>query len=82
MNIEHVTSTALVFSVSRSVGKECSIFHKDTAQINGNKIMSIIPCTLSLLILESCSMCIRGSRSLQKFELVDDFTTAYDFYKC
>ena len=37
MNIEHVTSTALVLSVSRSVGKECSIFHKYTAQINGNK---------------------------------------------
>ena len=28
MNIEHGTVTAVVFSVSESVGKQCSMFHK------------------------------------------------------
>ena len=58
MDIEHGTFTSLAFSVSGSVGKECSMFHKHMAQKIPNKtgeryeeIMPIIKCTLSFLIL-------------------------------
>ena len=46
------------------------------------KIMSIIICTLPFLILRSCSMCIRGSRSLQQSELVDDFAIWTCWWLC
>ena len=89
INIEHGTITPLVFSVSGSIGKECSMFHKHIAQNitsktgeRSEKIMSIIRCALSFLILRCFSMCIRGSRSLQKSELVGDFAIAYDRFKC
>ena len=84
MNIEHGTFTPLVFSVSGRVGKECSISTNMTQKIANKKgeryekIMSIIRCIyiLSFLILRLCSMCIRGSRSLQKPERVDNFVIA------
>lgn len=83
INIEHGTFTSLVFSLSGSVGKECSMLHKHMAQkivnITGEryeKIMSIIRCIMSFLILQFCSICIRGSGSLQKSELFDDFEIA------
>ena len=89
MNIEHGTFTPLVFSVSGILGKECSMFHKHISQKIANKtgeiyeeIMFIIRCALSLLILRSRSLCIRGSSSLQKSELVDDFAIVYDRSKC
>ena len=81
MDIEHGTFTPLASSVSRSVGKECSVFHKHMAQKIANKtdaryeeIMPIIRCTLSFLILWSCSMYIRRRRSPPKPELVDNCT--------
>ena len=68
------------WSVSRSFGKECFMFHKHMAQRIASKtgeryekIMSIIRCTLWFLILRCCSMCIRGSGSLQKSGIVYDF---------
>ena len=80
MNIKHGTFTPLVFFVSGSFVKECSIFHKHMAQKIANKTgeryeeaISIITCTLSFLSQRSSSMCIRGSRLLQKFQLFDDF---------
>ena len=46
------------------------------------KIMSIIECTLSFLILRSCSMCLCHWMSLQKPELVDEFAISYYRSKC
>ena len=79
MRIEHCFFFPLVFSVSGSVGKECSMFHKRMAQKIANKtgeryeeVMPIVRCTLSFLFLQSCSMCMEVSKSLQKYQLVDD----------
>ena len=70
MNIEHGAFTPLVFSVAESMGKECSMFHKDVAERLAiktgeryEKIISTIRCKLSFLILKSALMCVRGSRS-------------------
>ena len=59
MSIEHCTSIPLVFSVSGSVGKEGSMFHKHMAQKIAKKtgeryeeVMSIIRCTLYFLFLQ------------------------------
>ena len=53
MRIEHCFFIPLVFSVSGSVGIECSMFHKHMAQKIANKtgeryeeVMSIVRCTL------------------------------------
>ena len=79
MNIKHGTFTPLVFFVSGSVVKECSIFHKHMAQKIANKTgeryeeaMSIITCTLFLAndqvlcVSEEVGCC-------KKFQLFDDF---------
>ena len=58
MEIEHGNFTALVFSVSAGMGKECSMFHKHVAERleiktgkRYKKITSTIRCKLSFLIL-------------------------------
>ena len=72
----------LVLSLSGSVGKECFMLHKHMPQKITNKtgeryqkIMSIIRCKLLFLSRQSCSLCIRVSRLLQKSEFVHNFGT-------
>ena len=61
MNIKHGTFTPLVFSLSGGISTECSMFHKHIAEKIAvkteeryEKILSIIRCKLSFLILRSC----------------------------
>jgi hypothetical protein len=90
MNIEHGTFTPLVFSVNGSIGAECLKFHKHLADMislkNGERyerILSIIRCKLSFLILKSSLMCIRGSRSYNKCNTnFDDFEIACNVTRC
>ena len=91
MNIEHGTFTPLVFSISGSVGTECSKFHKQIANAIAlkseeryDRIYSMIRCRLSFLILRSALLCIRGSRSHRsKFNIgTEDFEIACDTVRC
>ena len=79
MNIEHGTFTPLVFSVSGSLYKQCSMFHKHVAEQLAIKtgeryetIISTILCKLSFPILKSVLMCVRGSRS-HNLKTIDEF---------
>ena len=87
MNIENGTFTPLVFSVNGGMGKECSMYHKHIAEKISTKteeryekVLSMIRCKLSFIILRACLMCIRGSRCASKMKItdVDDFGIAYD----
>ena len=71
MNVEHGTSTALFFSLTGGEGPETSTFHKHIAQKycekkeeKYEKVLSLIRCKLSFLILGSVLICVRGSRSV------------------
>ena len=82
MNIKHGPFTPLFFSVSVSMGKECSIFHKHVYERLAiktgeryEKIISTIRYKLSFLILKSALVYVKGSRShslktIDGFELV------------
>ena len=70
MNVEHGTFTPLVFSVTGGEGPETSTFHKYLASKISQKseeryerVLTLIRCKLSFLILRSVLACIRGSRS-------------------
>ena len=85
MNIEHGTFTPLVFSVSGVYGKECSMFHKHIAEKiakNFNesyeKVITVIRCNLSFIILRSALLCIRGSQSNHVLKDIDEFSLAFD----
>ena len=85
MNIEHGTFTPLVFSVSGVLGKEFSMFHKHMAEKiakkfneSYEKVVTVIRCKLSFIILRSALLCIRGSRSNHVLKNVDDFSLALD----
>ena len=85
MNIEHGNFTPLVFSVSGVLGKECSMFHKHMAEKiakkfneSYEKVVTVIRCKLSFIILRSALLCIRGSRSNHVLKNVDDFSLAFD----
>ena len=89
MNVEHGTFTPLVFSVNGGMAKECLKFHKFVAEKIANKsgcryekVLSIIKCKLSLLILRASLMCVRGSGFFTtqpgKY-LVDDFEIAFNW---
>ena len=78
MNIENGTLTPLVFSVNGGMGKECSMYHKHIAEKISTKteeryekVLSMIRCKLSFIILRACLMCIRGSRSSSKMKLTN-----------
>ena len=89
MNVEHGTFTPLVFSVNRGMAKECLKLHKFVAEKIANKsgcrnekVLSIIKCKLSFLILRASLMCVRGSCSLTTHSgnhAVDDFKIAFDY---
>ena len=89
VNVEHGTFTPLVFSVNGGIAKECLKFHKFVAEKIANKsgcryekVLPIIKCKLSFLILRAFLMCVRGSRSLTTHSgnhAVDDFEVAFDY---
>ena len=89
MNIEHCPFTPLVFSMNGGMAKECLKFHKFVAEkiakksgCRYEKVLSIIKCKLSFLILCASLMCVRGSRSLTTQSgnhAVDDFEIAFDY---
>ena len=85
MNIEHGTFTPLVFSVSGVMGKECSMFHKHMAEKIAKKteeryerIITVIRCKLSFMLLRAALLCVRGSRSIAEKMIEDDFETVCD----
>ena len=89
VNVEHGTFTPLVFSVNGGIAKECLKFHKFVAEKIANKsgcryekVLPIIKCKLSFLILRAFLMCVRGSRSFTTHSgnhAVDDFEVAFDY---
>ena len=89
MNAEHGTFTPLVFYLNGVIAKECLKFHKFVSEKITNKsvcryekILSIIKCKLSLLILCASLMCVRDSRSFTTHSgnnVVNDFEIAFDY---
>ena len=87
MNVEHGTFTPLVFSVTGGEGPETSTYHKHLAgkiaqktDERYEKVLTLIRCKLSFLILRSALTCIRGSRTHNNKDIVmvDDFGLAWD----
>ena len=79
MNVEHGTFTPLVFSLTGGEGPETSTFHKYIAQKycekneeKYEKVLSLIRCKLSFLILKSVLTCVRGSLSVSNEHVVLD----------
>ena len=71
MSVEHGTFTPLVFSLTGCKGPKASMFHKYSAQKISPKteekydrVLSLIRCSLSFLILRSVLICVRESRSV------------------
>ena len=74
--MQHETFTPLFFSLTEGEGAEASMFHKHIAQNISAKteekydrVLSLIRCKLSFLILRSVLMCVRGSRSVSNDHL-------------
>ena len=69
---EYINSIiTLVFSLAGGEGPETSMFHKHISQLISTKteekyekVMTLIRCKISFLILRSVLLCIRGSRSI------------------
>ena len=86
MNVEHRTFTLLVFSVLGAEGPETSSFHRYIAtkiasktEERYEKVLSLIRCKLSFLILKSALMCIRGSCPFDRESVtMDDFSLSCD----
>ena len=86
--MKHGSFTPLVFSVNGGMAKDCLKFHKFIAEKIANKsgcrsekVLSIIKCKLSFLILRASLMCVRGSCSFTTHSgnhAVNDFEIAFD----
>ena len=68
--VEHGSFTPLVFSSTGSTGPEATTFYKRLASLlaekyreNYSKMMQLIRCRLSFVLLRSSILCIRGTRS-------------------
>ena len=89
MNVEHSKFTPLVFSVNGGMARECLKFHKFVAEKIANKsgcryekVLSIIKCKLSFLILCASLIRVKGSHSFTAhsgYHAVDDFEIAFDY---
>ena len=89
MNVVHGTFIPLVFPLNGEMVKECSKFHESVAEKIANKpgcryekVLSIIKCKLSFLILRASLICVRGSRSFtthSENHAVNDFEIAFDY---
>ena len=86
INVEHGTFTPLVFSVLGAEGPETSTFYRYIAtkiasktEETYKKVLSLIRCNLSFLILKSALMCIRGSCPFDRESVtIDDFSLSCD----
>ena len=86
MNVEHGTFTPLVFSVTGGEGPETSTYHRHLAakiasktEDKYEKVLTLLRCKLSFLILRSALACLRGSRPHNRDSVnVDDFSLACD----
>ena len=86
MNVEHGTFTPLVYSITGGEGPETSAFHRQLAMKIAektderyDKVLTLIRCKLSFLILRSALTCIRGSRPSNRANVdVGDFTLTCD----
>ena len=79
MYVEHGTFTPLVFSLTGGEGPETSAFHKHIAQKHREKneekyekVLSLIKCKISFLMLRYVLICVRGSCSVTNNNVVLD----------
>ena len=77
MNVEQGTFTPLVFAVNGGVGPECEVFHKFVADKIAMKtgeryeqVVAWIRCKLSIIVMRSALLCLRGTRATVAKELV------------
>ena len=85
MQVEQGTLTPLIFTVTGSMGPECSIFHKTLAEKISSKtgerysnIINYIRCKLSFMAIRSALLCLRGSRVPSKTATTEG--TDYEMY--
>ena len=71
MNVEHRTLTPLVFSLTGGKDPETSMSYKHIAkristktEENYDRVLSLINCKISILIMRRVLICVRGSRSV------------------
>ena len=69
MEVEHGSFTPLVIGTNGGMGRECSMFLKNLADLlsksDGEKYSEVIGCLrtrLSFEVLRACLLCVRGSR--------------------
>ena len=80
MQIEHGTMTPLIFTTTGVMSQECSKYHKALAEKISDKkgdryedVMRYIRIKTSFLAVKATLLCLRGSRSIRKPEIGDDF---------
>ena len=80
MQIEHGTLTPLIFTTSGAMGQEYLRYHKTLAEKIAEKkgesyedIMRYIRTKISFLTVKATLLCLRGSRSIKKAEIGEDF---------
>ena len=82
MNVEQGTFTPLVFSATGGMRRECSMFFKKLSQpisIKRKEKLSVVTygirCKISFALLQSCLLCIRGSRkSNNEYEKLNEIS--------
>ena len=70
MNVEQGTFTPLVFTIYGGYGPECLAYHKHLANKIADKtgddyakVLTLIRCKISFIILRAALLCLRGSRT-------------------
>ena len=89
MNVDNGTFTPLIYSVSGSIGKECSKFYSHLCSKIADKnnerfsdVISWVRCKVSFMCLRNALMSIRGTRVIKNTNnfVSDDFK--FDVMKC
>ena len=89
MNVDNGTFTPLIYSVSGSIGKECSKFYSHLCSKIADKnnerfsdVISWVRCKVSFMCLRNALMSIRGTRVVKNTSnfVSDDFK--FDVMKC
>ena len=80
IQVEHGTLTPLIFTTHGAMGHECQRYHKQLADKisikNGDRyddVMRYIRVKISFLVLKATLLCVRGSRTIKKNIVADDF---------
>ena len=80
MQIEHGTLTPLIFTTTGAMSRDCLKYHKSLAEKISEKkgdryeeVMRYIRTKISFLAVKATLLCLRGSRSIRKAELGEDF---------